>query len=430
MPPFDRSYGTIEVVHVREDEVQHRRQRSSRPSICCCICTVLAVLLITFLATLYSLAKSLGGVAPREAPDYSGQSFAVGFDLSSDYGATAVSFSNGTTIDLGAARGVSEYIETIRKLSLESSSHPTPPYYDLGHEWSDWPRQLYRRSRKAVGLPASRDVAALATMLGPLKATTLKTVGDFKFVFVTVPHLPALYNEDLVDACEYVGLQLLTLPWWVCRSGDSAQWPITHINTAMAGNDIGMCHEFMNATECLKELNCTYSGVSMNTFSVLYTMGSLVAHVSPMCNAMHFYAASGVVDLELAQQMEGGTLEEYWTHLRDLLREALGSYLDRGHELDLVILHGSSEGYDHEFMDLLRQEVTQSQKSFTMPKIVKEAPIFAAARGAAEFGRRCMLTGLDCIPDLRPRGPGWFTGCALCDEDDLTCDGRYYRHEP
>jgi hypothetical protein len=72
------------------------------------------------------------------------------------------------------------------------------------------------------------------SFLGPL--------GPVDLAFVTIPYLPALYMEDLVDAFEYTGIRLLTLPWYVHRSGDQAQWPVTEINTAYAGNGFGICN--------------------------------------------------------------------------------------------------------------------------------------------------------------------------------------------
>ena len=68
----------------------------------------------------------------------------------------------------------------------------------------------------------------------------VRGLDDMQVVFLTAPYLPALYMEDLLDAAEHVGLQLLTLPWYIFRSGDSAQWPVSHINSAMAGMGLGL----------------------------------------------------------------------------------------------------------------------------------------------------------------------------------------------
>jgi hypothetical protein len=42
-------------------------------------------------------------------------------------------------------------------------------------------------------------------------------LGPLKVAFITISYIPALYNQDLVDAAEHVNGQLLTLPWY----GDS-----------------------------------------------------------------------------------------------------------------------------------------------------------------------------------------------------------------
>ena len=344
----------------------------------------------------------IGSPGTRETPDFSKQGFAVGFDLSAGYGAAAVSFPNGTTVSLWQAYGSVEYNQVMEKLSLESSQHPTPPYYGRGYQ-SDLPRQIGRKLRKAIGLPASKDVAALAYVLKLLKTTTEQELGPFKYVFVTVPHLPAFYNEDLVDACKYVGLQLLTLPWYVFRAGDQAEWPVTHVNTAMAGNGFGMCEDFRNATHCGQQFHCPEKD---DILSVLYTSKALTAHVSPICNSMHFYAAGGIANFSLGYQAAMQQPSTYWPQVRAALRNAMDAYFSRGHKLGLVVAHG--EGLrDAYFTDVLQDEVKKAQVSGEMPTFTAKDPVYAAARGAAEFGKRCMLTDIDCIPDLTPKAPGW-----------------------
>ena len=406
MQPNDRSYGTVEII-----QVQPRRVRRSRNSSCLTWSKVCAWLTLLFLvlggllfATLYLLLLPwFDRTDEKGKPDFSGQNFAVGFDLTAGYGTAAVSFPNGTTIDISQTYGSAIYNKVIAKLSLECSQHPTPPYYGRGYR-SDLPRQIRRKLRKAIGLPASKDVAALATVLELLKTMTEGEVGSFDYAFVTVPHLPALYNEDLIDACKYVGLQLLTLPWYVFRSGDQAEWPVTEVNTAMAGNDLGICEDFQNLTHCGEQIHCYGSN---NVLSVLYTAEALTAHVSPICNSMHFYAAGGIANFSLGYNPALPSPNSYWPEIRSALRDAMGSYLDRGHTLGLVVAHGEGVISQPSFMTLLLEEVKKAQFSGELPIFTAKNPVYAGARGAAEFGKRCMLTDLDCIPDLKPRGPGW-----------------------
>ena len=232
--------------------------------------------------------------------------------------------------------------------------------------------------------------------------------GDVHYALLTVPYLPALYNEDLIDACEHVGIQALMLPSYVFQSGGAAQWPVSEINTAYAGMGLGICNDFLNlnATECAKHMNCTSSN---NIFSVFFSDDALTAHLSPICDAMHFFAAPGVLNFTLGLNSENDgafeSSEVYWQKVRQSIRQGLQSYY-YGRDLSIVVSHGD-RGSTKEFQDLLQDEIMAAQNSGFNPAFFYRDAVFAGARGAAELGKRCMLLGYDCIPDIRPRGPGW-----------------------
>ena len=75
------------------------------------------------------------------------------------------------------------------------------------------PRQLQRKARKAMGLPASQDVGQLAKMLSDLRTLVEEEIGKpVESAGVATINLVALYQEDLRDAFEYVGLRYLAFP--------------------------------------------------------------------------------------------------------------------------------------------------------------------------------------------------------------------------
>jgi hypothetical protein len=64
------------------------------------------------------------------------------------------------------------------------------------------------------------------------------------------------------------------------------------------------------------------------------------------------------------------------------------------------------------FDSILREEVLAAQFSDEpeqQPQFSSNDPIFAAAKGAAEFARFCpkLPSYGSCFPDLRPRMQGW-----------------------
>lgn len=245
-------------------------------------------------------------------------------------------------------------------------------------------------------------------MLSKLKTPTnsvLGPLGPVDLAFVTVPYLPALYMEDLVDASEYAGIRLLTLPWYVHRSGDQAQWPVTEINTAYAGNGFGICISYKDRTRCSEELG---QMPQQNVFAVLFTWTALTAHVSPLWSAEGFYSASGIVNFDLGLINERSTTD-YWARIRSALREGMASYTGRGKELGLVVSHGEQAENQH-FDRILKEEVLKYQVDTTGPEFSVQDPVFAAARGAAEFAKRAPFLCLyadNCFPDLTPKEPGW-----------------------
>ena len=103
-------------------------------------------------------------------------------------------------------------------------------------------------------MPASDDTLALVSPLQVLKTDTnvwlrKRGMDEMQVVFVTVPPLPAMYMEDLVDAAAFVGLQALTLPWGIHSDPYSEHLPVTETNTAFAGMGLGLDSIFPSKDE-------------------------------------------------------------------------------------------------------------------------------------------------------------------------------------
>jgi hypothetical protein len=110
--------------------------------------------------------------------------------------------------------------------------------------WNDIPRQEERSARKRKGLPASSDVAAIATLLKAIADVAEAAVGAPISALVSFPALPGLYQEDIVDTAYYVCLRKLI--------GGFARHPHELI-AAYADYDYGLCKSYNPVNSCKPE---------------------------------------------------------------------------------------------------------------------------------------------------------------------------------
>jgi hypothetical protein len=271
----------------------------------------------------------------------------------------------------------------------------------------DYKRQWARYFRKLAGKPASTDVAAYAAILKSLKTQTdtflaAYNLGPLELAFITVPNLRALYLQDLIDAGSYAGVQLLTLPTWLYRTGDAGQYPVTEINTAFGGNGFGLDALHPNTTSVsLPNSPSAESSDNSNRFSVLFTKTALTAHVSVSCAAW-FYAASGITNFTLGSPPPNDLYPSspYWTTIRANLQAGLDSYY-RSWDLAHVLSYGEL-AHNVVFHHILREEVLVRRKDDEVePVFSSRDPVFAAARGAAELFAIVGGWIRGCIPVFR-----------------------------
>ena len=302
--------------------------------------------------------------------------FGVGFDLTASYGSAAVSFCNGTTRTLTQITAEEGYNEVLQRLSLDSSKHLSPPYNKLGESWDDMPRQYLRKARKAIGLPASSDVGHLATLLLALRAAVEEQVGPITSAGVTTMNLVALYDEDLHDAFEYVGLEYITFP--VGYVGHNILY---ETNAAYAGYGYGLCTDYKTDLEACKQEqhNMTTEAV----MAVLYTDTVLSVSLSVIRSAYTQPPYRYLADFDLGYlanvKMENPL--EYWSAVELRLQQIMIKYPPPSK----VLLMGNRT-YDPEFKEtLVRALWAQMQE---LPEILGEGAVGVAARGVAEMAKR------------------------------------------
>ncbi|GAP91914.1 hypothetical protein SAMD00023353_7200360 [Rosellinia necatrix] len=311
--------------------------------------------------------------------------FGIGFDLSPSYGTVAVSYPNGSIYPIARVEGSAAYREMMIRLSLPSSQHLHKPYEDVSESMGDISRQLWRTMRRKLFLPASRDVGTLAVMLRALRRQASSFVGGggepISAAVVSIPHLAALYGEDLYDAFDFLSLlPLKTHPYWDLR-------PVQAAMAAYAGNGRGLCRDYRNATACRAEEEEEGKGPLRHALAVGYTRTSLTASLARVGWAygdVEEFPAREDLRLGFDARREGGP--GYWARVRRVLRSpVVDGYIPRN--VSMVVLFGDAAP-EPEFRDVLGAVVDEVLGGPGRVEFVDREPEFSAAMGAAEMAKR------------------------------------------
>lgn len=304
----------------------------------------------------------------------------VGFDLTASYGTAALSFPNGTTTSIIKIEGAPNYHEVLARLSLESSTHLSPPYNDWGEEIEDRPRQQERQRRKAEGLPASSDVAALSNMTMHLRTAVETHLGhSITHALVSTPNLIALYDEDIQDTFDYLGLK--------CASANMRVRSLWETITAYAGNGLGLCSNYMNITACREELE---NMLDEEVVAVMLTQTALTVSQSKVRSAYNLWEPPyrRIVDFSLGldSRNENPNEEYYWEAMKDRITEILikNRYSPRPSQ---VLLFGEASENEN-FRAILQTSLASMMEA--IPPILDKHSVFAPAIGAAEFAKRAL----------------------------------------
>ena len=320
--------------------------------------------------------KLLSTLNPPSQPE----PFGVGFDLTASYGSVAVSFLNGTTITVATISASEPYNEVFQRLSLSSSKHPSPPYNNLGESWDDTPRQYLRKARKAIGLPASTDVGHLATLLSALRAAVEERVGPITSAGVTTMNLVALYDEDLHDAFEYVGLEYITFP--VGYVGHNILY---ETSATYAGYGYGLCADYKTELEACKQEQ--YNMTFQTVMAVLYTDTVLSVSLSVIRSAYALWEPEYryLADFELGYNTYAEmNSEEYWKAVGLKLQQIMIEF--PGYDRPNKVLLMGDRTDDREFREVLAKALWAQMEE--LPEILSGGAVEVAARGVAEMAKR------------------------------------------
>ncbi|KAI0104170.1 hypothetical protein GGR51DRAFT_522713 [Nemania sp. FL0031] len=305
------------------------------------------------------------------------QSFGIGFDLSPSYATVAISYPNGFIQPIARLEGDGAYREMMLRLSLPSSQHLHKPYKNVGESIRDIPRQIWRDSRKKIGLPSSTDVGTLSNMIGALREEATRYVGGtISAAAISIPHLAALYGDDLHDAFEYLSLVYLDVfPFSNFR-------PIPASIAAYAGNGLGLCKDYRDASACAEEeLNIP----SRFALAVGYTHTSLTTSQAHISSAYYIEEIPTLENLRLGYNARHE--ENYWDAVRRMLQSpVVDSPVQRNISTILLFGDATEEPRFREVLQGVIDNVLGDQV-----EIVDQQPGFSAAKGVAELAKRAIF---------------------------------------
>lgn len=270
-------------------------------------------------------------------------------------------------------------------LSILITLFVSPPYSAFDEPYRDAPRRALRSVRKAIGLPASGDVAALSRMVRDLKCKAEAFLGikisSIALVAAT-PTLTALYEEDLVDAFEYAGLQLAT----ICRPRKD----VSETSAAYAGYGYGygLGSNYGEPQSRTFEISNT---PAEDVLSILYTRGVLRTIYTTVRSAYYMFTLDCGWTLDWDLGFDARNDDDYWQRVADAL-QLWKRTLPGSKGPTKVLLLGDCAG-DKTFRSVLEKSLRDTV--LEMPRILAEGSEFIAARGAAELARRSVYVAQD-----------------------------------
>jgi hypothetical protein len=205
---------------------------------------------------------------------------------------------------------------------------------------------------------------------------------------ISIPHLAALYGEDLHDAFEYLSLVYLEFfPFSNFR-------PIHASIAAYAGHGLGICMDYRDIVACGEEELHIPSRFAL---SVSYTHASLTSSQAHVSNAYYLEETPTYVNLSLGYDARHG--ESYWEVVRDTIQSPVVNNPVRRNN-SMVLVFGDATEVPR-FRGVLEEAVRDAVGG--EPQFFDQEPEFSAAKGTAELAKRAIfkqMMALDTQPEL------------------------------
>lgn len=228
-------------------------------------------------------------------------------------------------------------------------------------------------------------------------ASDLPNNEPFPSSLASFPSFPGLPYDLIADAFKYADIHLL---------GDKRVSPV---GAAAAANGLGLCSRFVEPDKCEAE---EWTMPTKRVLAVEYTKMALTVTVSPFRASRKGYDWIILREWDLGSDSEPPTEDEdsrqqsgvaevrtyaenYWRRVRHLIQR-LPAEQSAKNPITEVIGMGESV-LEEKFIDAMRDALKNIIDESVPVYLFNVDPTFAAARGAAEFGKRAMESPNDCV---------------------------------
>jgi hypothetical protein len=239
-----------------------------------------------------------------------------------------------------------------------------------------------RSSRKALGLPASRDAGVLGSFLKKVRGAVEEELeSPISTIAPAFASLSGFDDDAFQDALEYAGLAS------VKSVAGNDQLVYRETNAAYAGHGYGLCKSWRNPQECTdEEKHMRHEHVLFLNFDPAF----FSATVQYMQNAYDDHAYSNINNMSLGWwnlpvYEEPRTM--FWLRMHNTLTKVAGAMQRPPNK---IVLLGEHAG-DAEFIETVKAamwDVLEIDVSMMLSANTAEGVGRLAARGAAELARR------------------------------------------
>jgi hypothetical protein len=245
-------------------------------------------------------------------------------------------------------------------------------------------RFLQRSSRRALGLPASRDAAILSDFVKRVRSS-IETELDAPITTIApaFPRLSPFVQEDVQEALSFAGL---TSTRAHTGHGDTIMYQ--EANAAYAGLGHGLCESWSFKSDCLsaawpaKSQSVVYFNFDNSSFSV----GAMSLQNAFQEYSTYLYGSDsklGWWNLPVYETPRA----KFWSQIREMILSVLAPMPIPPNRIVLLGEHGADEEFE-ELVKAAMWEKFEFDVELMLQTVKKDNVGTLAARGAAELGWR------------------------------------------